>query len=143
MNEEINFAKSYLGIEEARFGDRLRVRFDVDQSVLQEKVPALLLQPLIENALKHGIGPKRQGGTLSIGAKSTALGFTLTVADDGVGLPEAQQNSQDNGTHVGLLNVKKRLRTAYEDRASFSLRARAGGGTQVTVVINTDKRESA
>jgi two-component system, LytTR family, sensor kinase len=106
--------------------------------VLKEKVPALLLQPLIENALKHGLGPKRQGGTLSIGAKRTPLGFTLTVADDGVGLSAAQHDLSDNGTHVGLRNVEKRLRTAYEDRASFSLRPRDGGGTKATVVINLD-----
>jgi two-component system LytT family sensor kinase len=148
VNEEINFAKSYLGIEEARFGDRLRVQFDVEQSVLQEKVPALLLQPLIENALKHGLGPRRQGGTLSIGAKRTALGFTLTVADDGVGLSGAQRDdSRGNGTHVGLQNVQKRLRTAYADRASFSLGPRDGGGAKATIVIHadihTDKEESA
>jgi two-component system, LytTR family, sensor kinase len=142
VSEEIDFARSYLGIEEARFGDRLKVQFDVEQSVLQEKVPALLLQPLIENALKHGLGPKRQGGTLSIGAKRTGLGFTLTVADDGMGLPAAQHDSPDNGTHVGLRNIEKRLRTAYEDRASFSLRPRDGGGTKATVVINLDKGES-
>jgi two-component system LytT family sensor kinase len=141
VHEETSFAKSYLGVEEARFGDRLRVQFDVEQSVLQEKVPALLLQPLIENALKHGLGPKRHGGTLSIGAKRTTLGFMLTVADDGIGLP-AHQDSRDNGTHVGLRNVATRLRTAYEDRASFSLRPCPGGGTTATVVINTDKKES-
>ena len=138
VNEEINFAKSYLGIEEARFGDRLRVEFDIEQSVLQEKIPALLLQPLIENALKHGLGPRRQGGTLSIGAKRSALGFTLTVADDGVGLLGSQPDSGRNGTHVGLRNVQKRLRTAYADRASFSLGPRDGGGAKATVVIQTD-----
>jgi two-component system, LytTR family, sensor kinase len=143
VKEEIDFARSYLGIEEARFGDRLKVQFDVEQSVMQERVPALLLQPLIENAIKHGLSPKRQGGTLSIGAKRTALGFTLTVSDDGVGLRALQPGSQDNGTYVGLRNVEKRLRTAYEDRACFTLRPRDGGGTEAAIVIDRDQKEPA
>ncbi len=66
VGEELDFARRYLDIEEARFEDRLKVQFDVEPAVLQERIPALLLQPLIENALKHGIGPRMQGGTLDI-----------------------------------------------------------------------------
>ena len=133
VREEIDFARSYLDIEKARFEDRLKVRFDVDPSVLQENVPALLLQPLIENALKHGLCPKRGGGTLSVVARRTASGFELIFADDGMGL-EARR--QESGTHVGLQNVKNRLHAAYAGRATFTLHPRAGGGTDATVVIN-------
>lgn len=143
VKEEIEFATSYLGIEEARFGERLIVCFDVDQSVLQERVPALLLQPLIENALKHGLAPKREGGKLSIEAKRTFTGFTLTVTDDGVGLDAAQKDSLDQNSHVGIQNVKKRLQTAYGSCAQFTLSPRDGGGTKASVVFTTAEEELA
>jgi two-component system, LytTR family, sensor kinase len=142
VSEELEFARSYLDIEEARFEDRLKVRFDVEPSVLQERVPTLLLQPLIENALKHGLSPKRQGGTLSILARRTVSGIELTVSDDGVGLQTKKQESHEPGTHVGLRNVRQRLQTAYEGRATFLLKPREGGGTEATVLINQDKEES-
>jgi two-component system LytT family sensor kinase len=139
VSEELDFAHSYLDIEEARFEDRLKVVFDVEPSVLSEKVPALLLQPLIENALKHGLAPKGEGGTLNIRAKRTSTGFELTVSDDGVGLSSKQSDSRDSGTHVGLQNIRKRLQTAYEGRASFTLRPREGGGTEATVLIQKEE----
>src|SRR5258708_17861100 len=114
VREEVDFARSYLGIEEARFKDRLRVRFEVEPSVLEERVPTLLLQPLIENALKHGLGPKREGGTLSVMARRTLSGFELVVSDDGMGLQARRQELGEPGTHVGLRNVRNILQTAYE-----------------------------
>jgi two-component system LytT family sensor kinase len=138
IQEEISFARSYLEIEEVRFGERLKVRFDVEPSVLEEKIPSLLLQPLIENALKHGLGPKLDGGTLELGAKSTVSGFVLTVADDGVGLYSSPPLSWEVKERVGVRNVKKRLHTAYEERATFTLAARAGGGTEARIAIQTE-----
>jgi two-component system LytT family sensor kinase len=143
VKEEIDFARSYLDIEEARFEHRLRVRFEVEPSVLQEQVPTLLLQPLIENALKHGLGPKREGGTLSVMARRTVTGFELVVSDDGVGLQSGRQESREPGAHVGLRNVRNRLQTAYEGRATFTLSPRAGGGTDATVVINREREDIA
>jgi len=143
VKEEIDFARSYLDIEEARFEHRLRVRFDVEPSVLQEQVPTLLLQPLIENALKHGLGPKREGGTLSVMARRTVSGFELVVSDDGIGLHGERQEWREPGTHVGLRNVQNRLQTAYEGRATFTLSPRAGGGTDATVVINRKREDFA
>ena len=143
VKEEIDFARSYLDIEEARFEHRLRVRFEVEPSVLQEHVPTLLLQPLIENALKHGLGPKREGGTLSVMARRTVSGFELIVSDDGIGIQAGRQESLELGTHVGLRNVQNRLQTAYDGRATFTLSPRAGGGTDATVVINREKEDIA
>jgi two-component system LytT family sensor kinase len=143
VKEEIDFARSYLDIEEARFEHRLRVRFEVEPSVLQERVPTLLLQPLIENALKHGLGPKREGGTLSVMARRTLTGFEIVVSDDGVGLQSGRQESREPGAHVGLRNVRNRLQTAYEGRATFTLSPRAGGGTDATVVINKEREDIA
>lgn len=138
VKEEIDFARSYLDIEQARFEHRLMVQFDVEPSVLQENVPALLLQPLIENALKHGLCSKRGGGTLSVVARRTASGFELIVSDDGIGL---QATRQEPGTHVGLQNVRNRLQAAYAGLATFTLRPREGGGTDATVVINREKKD--
>lgn len=137
VGDELDFARSYLGIEEARFESRLKVQFDVEPDLLEERIPTLLLQPLIENALKHGISAKMQGGTLSIRAKRTNTGFELTVSDDGAGLhPKRDQDTTDRHTRLGLRNVEKRLQTAYDGRAALILKPREGGGTEATVIIN-------
>jgi two-component system, LytTR family, sensor kinase len=135
IKEEIDFVRSYLEIEEIRFGNRLKVHFSVDPLVLGETIPTLLLQPLIENALKHGFSPKREGGTLTISANRSSSGVTIVVSDDGMGLGTRPDGSHDRGANVGLRNVEKRLRTAYQDRATFVLTAREGGGAQATVTI--------
>jgi two-component system LytT family sensor kinase len=141
VGDEINFAKSYLDIEEARFENRLRVRFDIDPSLLQERIPTLLLQPLIENAIKHGISPRRAGGTLTITGRRNPDGFELIVADDGVGLGSPGAQELKPGTHVGVQNVRKRLETAYDGRATFELRAREGGGAEARIVFRNREEE--
>ncbi len=141
VKEEVNFARSYLDIEEARFENRLRVHFDVDESVLQETIPTLLLQPLIENSIKHGISPRREGGTLTITARRLPSGFELIVADDGMGLEFSRKQQQNSRPHVGLQNVRKRLETAYDGRATFELRPRQGGGTEACLAFHTSKEE--
>jgi len=141
VKEEVNFARSYLDIEEARFENRLRVHFDVDESVLQETIPTLLLQPLIENSIKHGISPRREGGTLTITARRLPSGFELIVPDDGMGLEFSRKQQQNSRPHVGLQNVRKRLETAYDGRATFELRPRQGGGTEACLAFHTSKEE--
>ena len=135
LREEIDFARSYLEIEEFRFGDRLRALFEIDPELLERRVPTLLLQPLIENALMHGLAPRRSGGTIRIVAKSTEGGVTLIVADDGIGLRRSAETTSLSGTHVGLSNIRKRLATAYQGFASFQLNPREGGGAEAVVVI--------
>lgn len=139
VQEEMSFARNYLDIEKARFEDRLRVQFVIEDSVLQEKVPTLLLQPLIENAIKHGISQKREGGTLRIIARRAPPGFELIISDDGAGLRE----TNEPGEHVGLRNVKKRLQTAYGESATLMLRPREGGGAEAIVAIHANSREGA
>ena len=133
--EELEFARSYLYIEEARFEQRLKVRFDIDPEALQEQVPTLLLQPLIENALRHGIGQKRDGGTVTISARVSQAGLTLAVCDDGRGLRNGSEEKSPAGTRMGLANVRNRLRAAYGGAATFTLRARVGGGSEALVEI--------
>jgi len=130
IRDEIEFLRAYLYIEEARFGDRLRVEFAVDQGVAAEEVPSLILQPLVENALKHGLGPKPGPGHLSISARFEGNCLLLRVEDDGIGLGIRRESSG-----LGLTNVAERLNTLYQDRASVAIEAREGGGCRVTLLI--------
>ena len=141
IRDEIEFLRTYLYIEEARFGDRLQVEIDVAPAVVKEHMPSLILQPLVENALKHGLGPKRGPGHLWISAHSHGDQVRLMVEDDGIGLGPSGPNGRPvTGHHsesqgLGLANVAERLKTLYHDRASVCLEPREGGGSRVTVLI--------
>jgi two-component system LytT family sensor kinase len=130
IRDEVEFARTYLYIEEARFGDRLQVQIDVDRAVAAEQVPSLILQPLVENALKHGLGPKPGPGHLWISAQAQGGQLRLRVEDDGMGLSGRRESRG-----LGLANVAERLGTLYQDRASLTLEAREGGGCRVTLLI--------
>lgn len=131
LRDEIEFLRTYLHIEEARFGDRLTVHIDVAPDVSGEALPSLILQPLVENALKHGLAPKPAPGHLWISAHAQGDQVCVRVEDDGMG-PLA---SRTPSTGLGLANVAERLSTLYQDRASVRLEAREGGGSCVTVLI--------
>ncbi len=132
IRDEVEFLRAYLHIEEARFGDRLEVRIEVEPGVEDEMAPSLILQPLVENALKHGLGPKPGPGRLWISAKAEADGVRMVVEDDGMG-PGRKGAAESEG--MGLRNVADRLETLYRDRASVRMEEREGGGTRVTVRI--------
>ena len=133
IRDEIEFLRTYLYIEEARFGDRLQVEIDMAPEVAGAPIPSLILQPLVENALKHGLGPKPGPGRLWISARAEDGHVCLRVEDDGVGPANTGRNACATG--LGLANVSERLNTLYHDRASVTLDAREGGGSRVTVVI--------
>lgn len=133
VRDEIEFLRTYLYIEEVRFGDRLQVAIEVAPEVASENIPSLILQPLVENALKHGLGPKPGPGHLWISAQADANQIRLTIEDDGMGLAT-------NGVHgLGLANVASRLKTLYQDRASVIMEPRAAGGTRVTVLLPRER----
>ena len=129
IGDEIEFLRTYLYIEEARFGDRLQVRIDVEPGLEHEQIPSLILQPLVENALKHGLGPKPGPGHLIINVRGEGDQLLMTVEDDGMGL------SEQRGTGLGLANIAERLQTLFQDRASVNLRRREAGGSIATVVL--------
>jgi two-component system LytT family sensor kinase len=129
VHDEMEFLRAYLNIEEVRFGDRLKVEIDVAPKVAAEAIPSLILQPLVENALKHGLGPKGGPGHLWISARLEETQICLRVEDDGIG----PQSFTAEGT--GLTNVRERLRTLYGDRASLSFGPRDGGGSRGIVRI--------
>jgi two-component system LytT family sensor kinase len=142
LEEEIEFLHTYLQIEEARFGERFKVRIEIAPDVAGQLIPSLMLQPLVENALKHGLAPKLGPGCLWISAKREGDCVLLNVEDDGVGLrpglPEtAYAPAAENGkaTAVGLSNIARRLATVYQERARITIEPRAAGGTRVSLVI--------
>jgi len=118
LKEELEALDLYLGIEKLRFGPRLRLDLSIDSAALEALVPSLLLQPLVENALKYAIAPSETGGKLHIGARLIGQRLLLHVADDGPGFPEGL--SVGNGRGVGLRNTRDRLNVLYGERARFA-----------------------
>ena len=146
LHEEIDFLKTYLQIEEARFGSRLQVKIAVDPAVAMEQIPSLILQPIVENALKHGLGPKPGPGHLWITAEADGNQVRLRVEDDGVGpaigvLQLNGSNGRSNG--VGLENVAQRLNALYQDQGRMTLEVGQAGGTRVTILLPRERGAAA
>ncbi|HTR79986.1 MAG TPA: sensor histidine kinase [Bacteroidota bacterium] len=128
LAEELSIVKTYLEIEKVRFGDRLQFELKCDPSVEGLNIPALIVQPLVENGVKHGIGPKVGGGTIRIEATQTDGQCCISVVDDGDGLKET-----GNKNGFGLRSIEERLRLRYGDAAS--LRIVPGSGTHFLITI--------
>ena len=133
LNDEVDFLRKYLEIEQTRFGDRLQVNIDVEPEVLDAPVPNLILQPLVENALRHGIGPKVGVGRVDVQARQVGGDLMLTVRDNGVGLSPDKLNAFHSG--VGLSNTRSRLENLYGSRHRFEFQTPAGGGLLVMIVV--------
>ena len=118
LEDELEALALYLGIEKLRFGPRLRIRHDVDATALAALVPSLLLQPLVENALKYAVAPSESGATLHVGGRLIGQRLLLYIADDGPGLPDGA--SVTDGRGVGLRNTRERLAVLYGERARFA-----------------------
>jgi two-component system, LytTR family, sensor kinase len=131
LSDELNFLESYLEIEQTRFGERLHVEVDVPPNVLDAVVPHMIMQPLVENAIRHGVAPRAAVGTVTIRARGRRDMLDLEVLDDGPGVPPGR--SPNGG--LGLANVKARLQQLYGERFSFEPRNRAEGGFRVTMSI--------
>jgi two-component system, LytTR family, sensor kinase len=135
LKQELEFLERYLEIEQTRFRDRLTVRFDVDPGLLDALVPNLILQPLVENAIKHGLGPRPSGGTVRIVARRAGELLALEVCDDGVGLSAARLSDFNRG--VGLANTRSRLQHLYGSGHRFEFRQPPEGGLSVLIAIPT------
>lgn len=132
LDDELEFARHYLEIEQVRFGDRLRVQLSRGNARGSEQVPSLLLQPLLENAIKHGLAPIREGGCITVMANREGEYLRLQVDDDGAGL----RPNFDAKPGVGLQNVKERLQTLYLQAANLAIGVRPEGrGTSVTILV--------
>ena len=130
LADELEMAQAYLDIERARFGERLRVETQVDPGSLHQLIPNLILQPLVENAVKHGLSRKMGAGTIRIAAAVRDGWLTITVGDDGLGMPGATLDRvYERG--VGLRNLRDRLQRLYGAAHLPDIRSAPGGGTEV------------
>ncbi len=130
LRQELALIEQYLAIEQVRFGERLTIDYDIDAAALNQEIPVLLLQPLVENAIKHGLARKAGPCRLAISAQQTPDGLVLDVIDDGVGTAEVAPVSG-----VGLRNVQERLHTLYKDRHRFAFTSAPGSGTAISIVL--------
>jgi two-component system LytT family sensor kinase len=132
LRDELSFIEDYLAIEVVRFGEKLRFEKDVAEDALDMLVPSMLLQPLVENSIKHGLSSKVEGGTIRIHARRSGAKLHLCVEDDGVGIPEARLATVlEHGIGVG--NVNERLRVLFGSEYGMWIDSRPGEGTRVRI----------
>jgi two-component system, LytTR family, sensor kinase len=134
LRQELGFLEKYLEIERTRFQDRLRVDVRVEPRALGACVPNMILQPIVENAVRHGIAPLSQGGRIEIRARREDGLLHIAVSDDGRGTDEGADALAEKGG-LGLANTRERLARLYGARHSFALRSSAGLGMTVTITI--------
>jgi two-component system LytT family sensor kinase len=132
LADEVEFALRYLTIQQTRFADRLRLDIQVQDGLHNAAVPNLILQPLVENAVKHGIAKRREGGAVHVAASAAGETLNLSIANDGPSLPE---DWNDRRHSIGIANVCRRLRSLYGEASSFHIGNRTGGGVEVTIRI--------
>lgn len=136
LSSEVEVVEDYLALESVRFEDRLRVKFAISPDAGQAMVPSMLLQALVENALKHGIAPRPSGGELLIRAEHRQDATMIEVENSGqLAEPAASESTTSEPGGVGLNNTRERLRILYGGRASLQLRNRDGGWVVATVLI--------
>jgi signal transduction histidine kinase len=133
LSRELQFLECYLRIQQTRFSDRLTVAYHIDPSVLNAAVPHLVLQPLVENAIRHGIGPRLAPGRVDINASQLGGRLHLEILDDGVGWPPKSAGPPRAG--VGLSNTRARLRQLYGNEFEFECASAPGGGCSARIVL--------
>lgn len=135
LREEVEFLDDYLDIEVVRFGrDKLKIHKELDPNSLEHLVPSMILQPLVENALKHGLAEKVEGGNIFLRSRAADSRIVIEVEDDGVGMP-ASGTSNSSGTGIGMVNVTERLKVVYGDAALINIESQPGQGTLVRLEL--------
>ena len=138
LAEELHSIEQYLLLEQARFGDRLKVALRVDPEVVGVRIPFLCIQPLVENAVRHGFENSDGPGTITITARDRGADALISVEDDGAGIDPAvvrRSLSGAPGDHVGLANVDERLRSTFGDDRGLVVETAPGAGTRITMRI--------
>jgi two-component system LytT family sensor kinase len=147
LREEFEFIDNYLDIEVVRFGrDKLRVVKELDAASLDAMVPSMLLQPLVENSIKHGLAPKIEGGSIYMRSRITESHLIIEVEDDGVGMGAAnflERPTGIGGTGIGMANVAERLKVLYGDTARMTIDSHEGKGTLVRLRLPILETEGA
>ena len=135
LREEVEFLDDYLDIEVMRFGrEKLKVVKELEPASLEHLVPSMILQPLVENAIKHGLADKLEGGTIYIRSRTADNRIIIEVEDDGVGMP-VTGTSSSSGTGIGMVNVSERLQVVYGDAADITTESQPGHGTLVRLML--------
>jgi two-component system sensor histidine kinase YesM len=137
MEEEIDHAKSYIAIQSIRHKDAIRVTWKYDESILNFGIPCLLFQPLLENSIVHGIKEQEIPGEILVVAEEESDHISITIADTGAGIPEAElkniregfEKQDDRFEHIGLYNTNRRIRLAFGDSYGISIDSEVGYGT--------------
>jgi LytS/YehU family sensor histidine kinase len=129
LAEEIGLVEAYLSLQKIRMGERLQTSIDAPAPLLDARVPPMMLATLVENAIKHGIAPLTEGGSIRIKAERGGDALRLTVADTGRGLTSA------SGSGVGLANIRARLAALYGERAGLQIEANAPRGVAATITL--------
>jgi two-component system LytT family sensor kinase len=142
LRDELDFLKCYLDIEGIRFYDRLEVRMEVDPQALSARVPNLILQPIVENAIRHGIAPRSTPGMIEIKAQRSGEMLRLEIKDNGPGMPVEVGSNRVGKRGIGLSNTQSRLRQLYGSASSFELMNDARGGLLVTLEIPFRKADA-
>ncbi len=144
LKKEISCVKSYVELEKARFGDRLTVCFNIEERFMSYTVPALTIQPMVENAIRHGLMKRLSGGTVTISAEMNNNELELRIADDGLGMPaEKQKQLLEHdfiGGGIGIKNVNKRLQNEYGK--GLTIRSEEGAGTVIIMSIPVENMDS-
>ncbi len=133
LREEVDLTRSYVALEQMRFGDRLDVAFEIASGVQETLVPCFLLQPLLENAIVHGLRGAKKTGVITVSAAAEANDLVLIVKDNGIGPPQPRDGEIKVG--VGLGSTCERLAKMYADRHTFSMRKPPEGGAEVRITI--------
>ena len=135
MEQELYAAKLYLEIEKVRFSERLTISFDIEQGTERALVPSLILQPLIENAIKYAVASQVSGGSIAITAKKFGHDLLLEVSDNGPGMPISDGIPRNNASGVGLVNTKERLAALYDSDFALVLTHNEPKGLKVNIRI--------
>lgn len=137
LKDELEFTKSYISIEEARFGNRLKLIIDIPDKMMTAKVPAFILQPIVENAIKHGILPKPEGGSVYLKASFKDKDILFSVEDTGVGMSNERLNEiLTKWPGIGLKNVNERLKLLYGEDHGLSIKTSLNNGTKISFLIS-------
>ena len=131
LGEELEFTRKYLDIQKIRFVERLQCTVNVPNELLLAQVPTLILQPMVENAIKHGIAKRAQGGAVRILASHSNGMLTLSVYNDGPNLPENEKTNSG----IGISNIRTRLQSLYGDDFKLNMQNQAPGGVEVSVSV--------
>lgn len=144
LSEEIRSIADYLTIQKVRFGDRIQATIDIDPELMNTSIPTLSVQPLVENAIIHGLEPKRDGGHIYIKGRRDNKRIVITIADTGIGIPEerlgsifkpGERSRKGHTTGLGVINVHKRIQHYFGTEYGVSIESKVGKGTEIYIYL--------